>query len=213
MRSTDTSARQRPLLLSSAAVVVALLLGMWIGRALAPPQEDGRPSTPTPGASNAGEHAQTEEGAIEAATEFSRIIADVSADEDQYRQAIRAVAAPEWVPKAEELAENTLSFLKERYGSAGTFSFVPARYRVVEFAEDAATIDLWGVTLATGPKIIGVEETWITGTLKLAWTSVGWRVAGQDSATGPTPELVRSEDELGGNPLSDFEEFDHAPTP
>ena len=213
MRSTNFTGPRRPLLLLSVAVVVALLLGMWIGRILAPPQEDALPSTPTPDATSHSEHLQTEEGAIAAATEFSRVIADVSADEDQYRQAIREVAAPDWASKAEELADNTLSFLEERYGSEGTFSFVPARYRVVEFAEAAATIDLWGVTLATGPKVVGVEETWITGTLQLVWTSGGWRVAGQDSATGPTPELVRSEDERGGNPLSDFEEFGNAPTP
>ena len=213
MRSTNSDVPRRPVLLLSVAVVVALLLGIWIGRALAPPQEEASPSTPSPEATGLSEHPQTEKGAIAAATEFSRVIADVSTDEDQYRQAIREVAAPDWTSKAEELADNTLSFLEERYGAEGTFSFVPARYRVVEFAENAATVDLWGVTLATGPKIVGVEETWITGTLELVWSSEGWRVAGQDSATGPTPELVRSEDERGGNPLSDFEEFGHAPTP
>lgn len=213
MRSTNSQVSRRPLLLLGVAVAIALLLGMWIGRALAPAQEEASPSTPSPEARNLGEYPQTEQGAIAAATEFSRVIADVSADEGEYRQAIREVAAPDWMSKAEELADNTLSFLDERYGSEGTFSFVPARYRVVEFAANAATIDLWGVTLATGPKIGGVEETWITGTLELVWTSDGWRVAGQDSATGPTPELVRSEDERGGNPLSDFEEFGHAPTP
>lgn len=211
MRSTNSE--RRPLLLVVVAVIVALLLGMWIGHGLAPPREEASPSAPRPDAEQLSEHPQTEEGAIAAAAEFSRVIADVSTDEDQYRQAIREVAAPDWTSKAEELADNTLSFLEERYGSEGTFSFVPARYRVVEFAQDAATVDLWGVTLATGPKIAGVEETWITGTLQLVWTSDGWRVAGQDSATGPTPELVRADDERGGNPLSDFEEFGHAPTP
>ena len=211
MRSTHSE--RRPLLLVVVAVVIALLLGIWIGRALAPAQEEASPSAPSPDERQLGEHPQTEEGAVAAATEFSRLIADVSTDEDQYRQAIRDLAAPDWMSKAEELADNTLSFLEGRYGSEGTFSFVPARYRVVEFAENAATVDLWGVSLATGPKIAGVEETWITGTLELVWTSNGWRVAGQDSATGPTPELVRAEDERAGNPLSDFQEFDHAPTP
>lgn len=212
MRSSNSASR-RPLLLVSIGVVVVLLLGIWIGRALAPPQEDASPTAPRPDLATPSDHPQTQEGAIAAATEFSRVIADVSEDEDRYRDAIREVAAPDWSSKADELADNTLSFLEERYGSGGTFSFVPARYRVVEFAENGATIDLWGVTLATGPKIVGVEETWITGTLELVWTSTGWRVAGQDSATGPTPELVRSEDEVGGNPLSDFEEFGHAPRP
>lgn len=210
MRSTNSEFRL-PLLLRGVAVVIALLLGVWIGRALAPPQDEASPIAPD--ARKLSEHPQTEEGAIAAATEFSRVIADASTDEDEYRRAIRQVAAPDWTSKAEELADNTLSFLEERYGPEGTFSFVPARYRVVEFAENAATVDLWGVTLATGPKIVGVEETWITGTLELVWTSDGWRVADQHSATGPTPELVRSEDERGGNPLLDFEEFDDAPTP
>lgn len=212
LRSTNSGQPQRPILLMGIAALVALLLGIWIGRAFAPSQEEASP-IPSPDARDVGEYRQTEEGAIAAAAEFSRIIADVSADEDQYRQAIQEIAAPNWASRANELADNTLSFLDERYGSEGTFSFVPARYRMVEFARNAATIDLWGVTLATGPKVAGVEETWITGTLELVWTSTGWRVAGQDSATGPTPELVRSEDEREGNALSDFEEFRHAPTP
>lgn len=212
LRSSNSGQPQQPIVLIGIAVLVALLLGIWIGRALAPSQEESSP-IPSPNTRDEGEYPQTEEGAVAAAAEFSRIIADVSADEDQYRQAIQEVAAADWASKANELADNTLSFLDERYGSEGTFSFVPARYRVIEFTGDAATIDLWGVTLATGPKISGVEETWITGTLELVWTSNGWRVAGQGSATGPTPELVRSEDEREGNPLSDFEEFRHAPTP
>jgi hypothetical protein len=109
--------------------------------------------------------------------------------------------------EAEELAENGLDFLADRYGEGGSFSFVPARYRVTRYSEEAAAVELWGVTLLSGPKIRGIEESWVTGTIELVWIDGDWRVAGQASEAGPTPELLTTEDSRSVDQLDGFEEF------
>lgn len=212
--TSDTSKSRRPLVLSVIAIAVALLVGILIGRSLAPDEDVARPQSLPPARTPAvTDYTQTEAGAIQAATDFARVVAAASEDETAYRESIRRFAAPAWTSEAEKLADNTLDFLQQRYGLDGTFSFVPARYRVADFSPDRATIELWGVTLSTGPKVDGTEETWITGTVELVWTADGWRVSGQDSATGPTPELLQAEDERGSNALAGFEEYVNGPTP
>lgn len=206
--------RRRGLVLSAIAIALALLIGIVVGRSLAPEEDVAQPESPAPARTEDGtDYAQSEAGAVRAATDFAQVVAAASEDKEAYRESIRRLADPRWVSDAEDVADNTLEFLDERYGLEGSFSFVPAKYRVADFSREEATIQIWGVTLSTGPKINGIEETWITGTVELAWTTDGWRVSGQESATGPTPELLQAQDDLGGNELAGFEEYIDGPTP
>jgi hypothetical protein len=62
--------------------------------------------------------------------------------------------------------------------------------------------------LASGPKIIGIEESWITGTINLQWVGSQWKVAGQSSSGGPTPELLRTDEEKTVTEiLNEFSEY------
>jgi hypothetical protein len=197
--------------------LVLFALGFVIGRMIAPPGRFQTSPSPTPsddGVAAASAYPRTEAGAIAAATDFASVMAGVTEDADAYEAALAAVAAPEWKREAQRLAQNTISFVNDRYGNGGTLTFSPVRYRLTSYTADAAVVKLWGVTLASGPKVPGIEESWITGTVNLIWVDGEWRVNGQDSASGPTPELLRGDDDVVPETvLKRFREYEHVPRP
>lgn len=189
--------------------VAALLIGVLAGRAISPDTEREDVTAPSP--SSTPEGAQSEQGAVEAATQAAQIMAGFSGDSSEYLEQARSIAAPGWESRAEELAQGAVDFIHGRYGNGSQVNFQPIRYRVASFSEDEAVIDVWGVVLATGPKISGLEESWITGTIELTWIDSGWKVSGQSSKGGPTPELLRTEEEATiSEILTDFSEYEDA---
>lgn len=216
------SSRYRGGVLLAVAVLVGLLVGLWIGRASAPERGDDHPSESAPDSSSTERrivngvpvgYERNESGAVEAATNFTRAMASVTDDAEAYREALKTMAAPQWIRQAEEVADNGLEFLRERYGLGGSFTFSPVRYAVVDYSTTASTIQLWGVTVASGPRVQGIEESWLTATIDLVWVSGDWRVSGQQSTTGPTPELLQPEDATTESSLDGFEEYRYAPAP
>lgn len=202
-------------------LLAVLVVGIWIGR-----ETTTEPAEQPPGRHNSSApqesrrvngvplgFAQTELGAVEAATNFTRAMATVAGDSDAYIAAAETMAAPEWTSEARRLARNGLRFLRERYGATGSLTFTPLRYRVVSFSDTEAEISIWGVTVASGPKIQGIEESWLTGTLNLSWISDDWRLTGQKSEVGPTPELLQATEHLPNNALNGFQEYENAPSP
>ena len=202
-----SATRRRVLVIS--IVVVALLVGLWLGRATSPDSDSGEAKAPS--TNGAPDEAQSEQGAVKAATHAAQVMAGYSGDPSAYLQEARSIAAPSWQTRAEELAQGAVDFVQERYGSESQVNFQPIRYRVASFSEDEAVIDIWGVVLSTGPKISGLEESWITGTIELTWIDSGWKVSGQSSQGGPTPELLRTEEEATlSEILTDFSEYKDA---
>jgi hypothetical protein len=123
-----------------------------------------------------------------------------------------SIAASQWKARAEELAQNGTEFVIERYGEGGAVEFQPVRYRVRSHSSESAVIDIWGVVLGSGPKLNGIEESWITGTVSLVWEGSQWKVSGQSSKGGPTPELLRTEEQgTVGEVLNEFKEYRDAP--
>lgn len=205
----DQSSPTRRRVLVISIVVVALLLGLLLGRATSPDSDSGEPKAPS--TNEAPDEAQSEQGAVKAATNAAQVMAAYSGDPSAYLQEARSIAAPSWQARAEELAQGAVDFITERYGSDSQVNFQPIRYRVASFSEDEAVIDIWGVVLSTGPKISGLEESWITGTIELSWTDSSWKVSGQSSQGGPTPELLRTEEEATlSEILTDFSEYEDA---
>lgn len=209
------SPRRRSILVP-VLVAIALVAGVLVGRALAPERDERDPGA-APHPSEADRvisqgvplgYPRTEEGAIQAATNFTRVMAAVPDDAEAYLRAAEAMSAPDFRSEARRLAQNGLDFLRERYGQGGKFTFAPVRYRVVSYSDNAATISIWGVTVATGPKVRGLEESWLTGTVDLTWVSDDWRLAGQHSVTGPTPELLHTGDSTDPAALDQFHEYD-----
>ncbi len=203
------------------AVLLLIALGIGIGLWI-DPGESPEVANPQPVESSVGNrevngvplgYSRTERGAVEAATNFSRVLSAVPNDVTAYLAAADTMAAPEYQADARRLARNAFTFLTERYGPGGSFMFAPLRYRVASYSDAEATISVWGVTLATGDKTGGIEESWLTGTLDLVWVDGDWRISGQQSETGPTPELLQTNDSLPTEALGGFEEYTDAPRP
>lgn len=191
----------------AALIGVMLALAFLAGRVTAPEPDDGGVVAPQ-GDPPQSQTQPTEETAIEAATSFAQIMAAPSGDANAYLDAAEEIAAPGWEDRARELAQGALDFVNDRYGNGASIAFHPVRYRVRSWSPEAAAIDIWGVILASGPKVGGVEESWVTATLDLRWVDSGWRVEGQSSRGGPTPELLRTQDQVPLNEvLEDFQEY------
>lgn len=206
-------------------LLVGIAAGVMVGRAFteeSPRQEPSKSGTSLPrGVTGPTDlrngvpvgYGQSAEGAVAAASNYARVMTGASGDPAAYRRALRTLASPDWLERAEELATNTIDFVRSRYGTDGSATFSPVRYRVAAFSKDLATIDIWGVLVASGPKIEGVDESWLIATVELAWVETDWRVVGQSAAPGPTPELLRTADAQSESILTDFEEYQVAPQP
>ncbi len=200
-----------------AALAGAFVIGILVGWLLGASDSDSGAGSPdiacvTPPASRV--HVRSEEGAVAAATTYARIMAGSTGDDDEYRNAMQELAAPGWGERAAELADNALAFVEERYGPGGRVTFNPVRYRVLTYTNEEARIDIWGVVLGVGPKLGGIEESWVTATLSLVWVDESWRVQGQSSQGGPTPELLRTQGQAAvPEAVEGFQEYDDAPQP
>jgi hypothetical protein len=201
--------------------IVALAAVLFLaGRATAP-GESGEPPVggglPTPSSlpppPSSPSHPRTPEGAAGAATRFARVMSGATSDQAAFVEATEAIAAPSWRDEARRLAHNGVDFIIERYGPNGESMFVPVRYRILEFSRDEATIEVWGVTLAMGSSVPGIDESWVTGTLELAWVENRWLMAGGDSRVGPTPRLLQTGDPAPISHLEGFREYTRAPQP
>lgn len=205
-------------------LLIGIVIGVLVGRTLAPDLGPEQPETsegtapdgdPGPSGLRNGVpvgYAQSQDGAIAAATAFAKVMSAATADLEAYRLAMETIAAPEWKARARELAISGVRFVRDRYGDQGVLTFVPVRYRVADYSGARARIEIWGVTLGQGPKVEGIEESWVTGAVELTWSG-DWRVTGGTSQSGPTPELLQTEVGAPFSILEGFQEYFGAPTP
>lgn len=193
------------MLLAAVTAVVFFLLG----RGTAP---DGQTlENPQSRVSASPMRLQDEASAVDAATHFARVMTGPSGDPDAYVEQMTSIASTGWRKRAEALARNGIEFVEERYGAGGSVEFHPIRFRVRSHSSTSAVIDIWGVVLASGPKVGGIEESWITGTVNLVWERSRWKVSGQSSTGGPTPELLQTEEEnTVDEVLNEFEGYGDA---
>lgn len=198
-------------LLLAILVLALVVIAFVIGRATAPEGElDIQERTPDDSALPTA--TADELSAVDAATRFARIMTGPSDDPAAYIEEMKSIAASQWKARAERLAQNGIEFVTERYGQGGSVELQPVRYRVRSHSPESAVIDIWGVVLGSGPKVNGIEESWVTGTVSLVWVDSQWKVSGQSSKGGPTPELLRTEAEgTVQEVLADFKEYSDAP--
>lgn len=200
-----------------AFALVLLGVGIVVGLGIAPDGKGEHSGVPIPRPKTdltETSHVNSESGAVSAATTFARVMAGPLGDVGAYRKSVEAISAPSWKNRASQLANNTIDFIDGRYGEGGHITFNPVKYRVTSYLGREAEVELWGVALGSGPKISGIEESWITVRLDLIWMDEQWKVEDQSSLGGPTPELLRAE----GGPsasivLEEFKDFTRAPSP
>ena len=202
-----TSGRRHPLAFAAIAFVL-LALGFFLGRSTIEEAPESVPNASPSSSDTSGPN----ETPLEAATRYSRILTGPSGNAETFLADVADIAAPEWVDRSMELAGNSADFVAERYGPGGSIEFHPVKYRIESESPSEATVVIWGVVLGSGPNLKGIEESWVTGTLQLVLVDAEWKVADQSSVGGPTPELLRAEDEFSVTRiLQDFEDYDDAP--
>jgi hypothetical protein len=154
-------------------------------------------------------YAHSESGALAAATEFLEVSGGSAVtDQYAYRAALETLAAPEWTARAMETGANATSFALERYGENATVVTTPVAHRVASFSPEAASVELWAVMTAAGPKLKDAEQNWITARLQLRWVDGDWRLSSEATASGPTPALLSDSDGGAAAVLRDFELYD-----
>lgn len=191
-------------------VLLAVLLAFFVGRSTAPQPDSHQPDVGGP-SNEPADSERDESAAVRAAATYSRIMTGPSEANESYLEEVMSIAAPDWRARAQELADNSIDFVSERYGEGGSIEFQPIKYRVDSFSSQSAVVELWGVVLASGPNLRGIEESWVTATIELEWVDSEWKVNGQSSLGGPTPELIRTDEERTADEvLTDFKELSDA---
>src|SRR5438552_4109662 len=115
MRSAQADNSENRFLNSPVLMVMVLILialAFLLGRATDGPRRNPTPTTsPSPGAPTG-----SEVSAVSAATKFSRVMTGPSGDVPEYLMQVKSIAAPSWQSRAQELANNSIQFVRHRYG-------------------------------------------------------------------------------------------------
>lgn len=200
---------------TAVAVGFALLLvGAVAGRLTAP--DAARPS-PAPVAAGPGPartaggvpagYARSEQGAVAAATTYlaalsGRTVLDPAAREAALDSVVlpsaRAAVEPQFrVDAAGAQASGLTAALADGSLVART---IPAGSRVRSYTPDAASVEVWSVSLLGTRTLNRVGARWRTTTVDLRWDGSDWKLAGIDGRSGPVPSA-------GSDVPSRFDDF------
>lgn len=193
-----------------APVLIALLLGLLIGRATAP---TGSGPAPVPAKDGgAGTRAgvpvgfpRTPTGAATAVAAYQRSFASPAIlRAGVLRRRIEAVATPDYVD--EMLAANSPGEQRLASGPIGAglvkglqtlYAAVPVGYRIESFSPQRARVLTWGFTLLGNVATVEPAAYFgITHTL-LLWSEGEWKIAETQAGFGPTPKLATPPGPLG----------------
>lgn len=193
-----------------APILIALLLGLLIGRATAPTQSVPAPVPAQDG--GAGTRAgvpvgfpRTPTGAATAVAAYQRSFASPAIlRPGVLRRRIEAVATPDYVDAM--LAANSPGEQRIAAGPIGVglakglqtlYAAVPIGYRIESFSAQRARILTWGFTLLGNAATVEPAAYFgITHTL-LLWSEGEWRIAETRAGFGPTPKLATPPGPLG----------------
>ena len=183
--------------------LVAVVLGMVVGRLSAPSAPPPKAAPPFPGLirERAGVGVgfpRTREGAALAAGGYQQAFADKAIlKPGELRRRIEAVATPRFAPVM--LRANRPGTLRLRRGVFGegvrakvlsAYFGVPVGYRVLAYSPDRAVVQTWGFTLLGN--VSSVEPTAYFGLARtvLVWMHGDWKIADTRASFGPTPRLA-----------------------
>jgi hypothetical protein len=193
-----------------APILVALLLGLLIGRATAPtgsvpapvPAQDG--GTGTRAGVPVG-FPRTPTGAATAVAAYQRSFASPAIlRPGVLRRRIEAVATPDYVdtmvaansPGEQRIASGAIGVGLAK-GLQTLYASVPVGYRIESFSPQRARVLTWGFTLLGNAATVEPAAYFgITHTL-LLWSEGEWKIAETRASFGPTPKLATAPGPLG----------------
>jgi hypothetical protein len=174
-------------------------------------------------------YAHSQEGAVAAAANYTRVLSsDLILDDARRRAAIDTLAAPEAKARLQKTFDQAVASLRAGLGVTGAAAkdtqvlmrATPVGWRVVEYDSRAAKVAIWVTSVAgsLGPtsQPAPIREGWGTTTVQLRWAAGDWKQVDSTTTDGPVPiadvspptaapELV--------DQASQFKEFTYAPGP
>ncbi len=213
-----------------AVPVLTLVLGLFLGQALAGGESTPGPKVTAPAAPRAPKvvdgvrtgWAHSEAGAVQAATHYQLVIgAPLMFDPIKRQAAIHAMADPAAEEelqgghgRAASLVEQGLGLAPGGAATASTaVRNLAAGYRVTSYSDEEASIDIW--TIGIGG--LGAVEPMVgfgTATVHVRWTEGDWRLVSTRSVPGPVPASMNQPVTPAAEFISavaTFKEYPHAP--
>jgi hypothetical protein len=188
------------------AVLVAVVLGVLVGRASAPSSSASpKAVTPAPGPTRKSVgvgvgFARTRQGAALAAGSYQQAFADKSILRGaELRRRIEVVATPGFAPVMLEANRPGTARLASgafgqgvRAGVQSVFLGVPVSYRLLSYTPKRAIVQTWGFTLLGN--VSSVEPAAFFGLARtvLVWMDGDWKITATSASFGPTPRLASS---------------------
>jgi hypothetical protein len=195
-----------------AAAVLALIVGLAVGRATAPDAGTTTKQGPapaagaTPGPSRVVNgvgvgYPRTRAGAVAALFSDSAVLGDPRTllDASRRSRVLSLIATGRYERTFQGRGAAALD--QERRGPLGrglqtgaqtVYLASPIAYRVVSFTPDAARVVGWGVAVVGNDQGLAPRATWATSTTDAVWENGDWKIDAVTSQDGPTPALASS---------------------
>lgn len=199
---------RRVVLLSAAAVTVAVIVGLRIANSSGPSTrtDSTSPTAPTTPAVARPERfgvpvgwTHDEAGARDAAVSAVSVSGEVARAGFVTRaDMIATLATKQYAPTLLRTSESQLDTVLGDLAADGltpqqvVFRELPLTVHIDEFSGDSARVRVWSVVVAGADGRGAPRQLWRTVTVQLAWEDGDWRVDGWASAAGPTPALATS---------------------
>lgn len=212
--------RRRPPVAALAVAVLALIVGLLIGRGTAPddhnsarppgaaaPRADGQPSRRV-GTVGVG-YPHTRAGAVAATLNAGAALGDprVLLDPARRMRVLSLIATDRYAktftgPGAAALDRARSEPLGRGLAEgARTISLTsPLAYNVTSYTDDTARVMSWGVAVVGNDQGLTPSASWATTRTTLHWRDADWKIDAASSVDGPTPGL-------GGQRPTDAGEF------
>jgi hypothetical protein len=173
------------------------------------------------GAALPGGFARDEDGAVAAAIAYTAASQGwLYLDDDEVAAAVAAIAAPQAIERlTREVLADVQTARRELAVSPGRVWWLvhPLAWKVRSYTRSAASVALWTVTVLSAADVAVPQAEWMTVTVDLVWTDVGWRVEAVGDRPGPTPMTGPRDDPWEAEPFDDalagFTRLGEEPTP
>jgi hypothetical protein len=174
-------------------------------------------------------YAHSQEGAVAAAANYTRVLSsDLILDDARRRAAIDTLAAPEAKARLQKTFDQAVASLRAGLGVTGAAAkdtqvlmrATPVGWRVVDYDSQAAKVAIWVTSVAGSlgqtSQPAPIREGWGTTTVQLRWASGDWKQVASSTVDGPVPIAdvapPTAAPELLGQ-ANEFKEFTYAPGP
>jgi hypothetical protein len=173
-------------------------------------------------------YAHSQQGAVAAAANFTRVLSsDLILDTSRRRAAIAALAAPSAKARLQKTFDQAVVPLRKGLGVSDTASdgaqvllrATPVGWRVEDYSDEKAKVAIWVTSVGGsvgGTVAAPIREGWGTTTVELRWVGDDWKLAESTTTDGPVPIADVAPPTAAGelvDKANEFKEFTYAPGP